>query len=555
LEKVAIYARVSTEDQAERQTVQNQLEFLREFCRLYELPVQGEYVDDGWSGAMALRDRPDGRRLLEAAAEHLFDTVLVYRLDRLGRSLRALLEAHALLEGYGVNIRSATEPFDTSTPIGKFIFQLLGSIAELEKSTITERMSGGKIRRARAGEWNTGPIPFGYALDETRHLIPSPRPLEALGLTEAEAVREVFRRVAEGSTLALEARRFNGAGVLNLRRYHGGTEVLTDAWSPGRIYQMLTNPLYKGNHVIKSRLGGIVERNMTALVEPALWGAANARLAANAALSDRNAKHHYLLRGLITCALCGSHYCGTPVRKNGFELLYYRCRSSLQWKKAEAKRCPGKMIPVKDLDQAAWDTVKRIVRDSDPYLEQLQGQLRARLGQTADTEARRRTLLGQIAGKDEEKARVMVLFRRGRIGLEEAEKQLEEVAGETAALRQMLDALRSQAELVEASEAYLTRVSTLLAQLRGELEVIEQEGDIERKRWAIEALIGDIVVHTEGEGRHKTAQLELYLFGGNVTALPAPWCTQTCYIDLGFYAMRGPFSTAKFERLQWQTGL
>src|SRR4051812_11104393 len=104
--RVACYARVSTEDQAERQTITAQTEFLRRYCDLHDLPVAGVYVDDGVSGATALEDRPEGRRLLQDAEDGAFTAVLVYRLDRLGRSLTSLLAAHERLDRAGVAIRS-----------------------------------------------------------------------------------------------------------------------------------------------------------------------------------------------------------------------------------------------------------------------------------------------------------------------------------------------------------------------------------------------------------------------------------------------------------------
>src|SRR5689334_3404034 len=139
--RVACYARVSTEDQAERQTVAAQTEFLRRYCDLHQLPVAGVYVDDGVSGATPLDARPEGRRLLEDAEAGAFTVVLVYRLDRLGRSLTSLLAAHERLDKAGVAIRSGTEPFDTASPIGRFLFSLLGSMAELERATINERLT------------------------------------------------------------------------------------------------------------------------------------------------------------------------------------------------------------------------------------------------------------------------------------------------------------------------------------------------------------------------------------------------------------------------------
>ena len=163
--RVALYARVSTEDQADRGTIQAQLALLRNLAQAYGWEVIGEYVDDGFSGTLPLDQRPHGRRLLEDARNARFSAVIAYRLDRLGRSLRALLDAHDALERAGVTIRSATEPFDTSTPIGTFLFQLLASLAELERSTMQERMTMGRDRVARDGKWTGGPIPFGYDVD------------------------------------------------------------------------------------------------------------------------------------------------------------------------------------------------------------------------------------------------------------------------------------------------------------------------------------------------------------------------------------------------------
>src|SRR5215218_6841983 len=87
MERVALYLRVSSEEQRDRETIEIQREFLEQYCRLYRLEIVDVYADDGVSGTIPLHERPEGRRLLEDAKEGKFSTVLVYRLDRLGRSL------------------------------------------------------------------------------------------------------------------------------------------------------------------------------------------------------------------------------------------------------------------------------------------------------------------------------------------------------------------------------------------------------------------------------------------------------------------------------------
>src|SRR5215475_15909142 len=110
-QSIALYMRVSTDEQADRGTIATQRDFLRQFASLYQLPVADEYADDGVTGTLPLGKRPEGHRLLQDAEAGRFGCVLVYRLTRLGRSLNALINAHDVLSRFGVTIRSAQEPF------------------------------------------------------------------------------------------------------------------------------------------------------------------------------------------------------------------------------------------------------------------------------------------------------------------------------------------------------------------------------------------------------------------------------------------------------------
>lgn len=505
---VALYARVSTEDQAERQTIQAQLDFLRKYCDLHQIPVAGEYVDDGISGTVPLDRRPEGRRLLDDAEARRFGAVLAYRVDRLGRSLRALLDAHDDLERLGVALRSGTEPIDTSTPIGRFIFQLLGGFAELERNTIQERMTGGRDRIARAGKYTGGPVALGYAVDADGYLRPSERVVEALGVTEADLVRGLFERIAGGSSLVQEAARFQAHGIPAVRRY--GTRVVTvgEQWTAGRVWHLLHNPAYKGEAVLKSR-NGTVSCPVPALVEPTLWDAAQAQLARNRTLSAKNATRDYLLRGLIRCAHCGRGYAGTAAKKGDRYVRRYRCNTKVMSGRFQAPTCEGMAINAQKIEERIWADIKHWAEQPGDYLAEAQAQLRERLARSVDTEGERRRLLGEIAEKETERERVLTMYRRGRISMDEAERELDAVAAEVATLRGLVESLRAQEALTQAAEAHLTEAAAGLAHLRANIEAVEAlpEGP-ERTaalRQVFDLLVVNVTIRTEGEGRERRA--------------------------------------------------
>jgi len=141
--RVAIYCRVSTTDQ----TCDNQLLALREHCKVRGWTIAGEYVDAGVSGARESRPRLD--QLMRDARRRKFDCVAVWKLDRLGRNTKHLINALAEFDALGVSFVSLSDSLDMSTPQGKLMFHLLAALAEFERGLITERIHIG-IRRARA---------------------------------------------------------------------------------------------------------------------------------------------------------------------------------------------------------------------------------------------------------------------------------------------------------------------------------------------------------------------------------------------------------------------
>src|SRR5262245_11375888 len=321
---------------------------LRTLARAYGWDVAGEYVDDGVSGTIPLEERPQGARLLADARAGRFAEVVSYRLDRLGRSLRALLDAHDALERAGVTIRSATEPFDTSAPLGKFLFQLLGSLAELERSTITERMTMGRDRVAREGRWICSSVPFGYDLDEAGRLVPSQRLIGEPAMAEAAVVRDVFERVAVGASLVQECRRLNALGVTPVRRYAGGRINESATWFPSRLSKMIRGTLYTGSYVLNSR-NGRVDGEAPPLVTDELAEAARAALKRNLRRPKGRTTRTYLLRGLMVCGCCGLYYGGAvvgPRRPTHAPYHYYRCAGMHAYMRPDPEtRCRSKALP------------------------------------------------------------------------------------------------------------------------------------------------------------------------------------------------------------------
>jgi site-specific DNA recombinase len=337
--RVAFYCRVSTEEQADRGTIQNQLHKLRQFAQVKEdeWRVVGEYIDDGCSGALWLENRPNGARLLSDARRGLLDVVVVYKLDRLARTLDALLDAHDALAELNVSIFSTQETFDTGTPAGKLVFQILGSIAEFERATILERTSIGRDRVAGQGRWIGGPVPFGYELDPDGKLAPSTRivyaPQGASPVNEADMVRSIFARIADGSTLGAECHRLNALGIPTDRHYASGKarqKRKAVVWLPTVLRRIIHSPVYVGRSAYRASNGEVIERECPALVSHETWEQAHAQLARNRSHTDKDTKERYLLRGLIRCAECGGIYSGVTQRnRSGSTQQFYRCKNQL----------------------------------------------------------------------------------------------------------------------------------------------------------------------------------------------------------------------------------
>jgi DNA invertase Pin-like site-specific DNA recombinase len=171
--KTALYARVSTQNHHQNPEVQ--IAPMREFCSRTNRDIVEVYVDHGVSGSK--ESRPELNRLMADAAAGKFESVVVWKFDRFARSAQHLLKALGIFQAHGISFASVTESVDTSTPMGKMVFTVLGAVAEMERSLTVERIragmrnakaKGSKIGRPRAKEFDIQEVRNRIFLGEQR---------------------------------------------------------------------------------------------------------------------------------------------------------------------------------------------------------------------------------------------------------------------------------------------------------------------------------------------------------------------------------------------------
>src|SRR6266536_1957251 len=223
--------------------------------------------------------------------------------------------------------------------------------------------------------------------------------------------------------MSAECSRLTALGVPRRKRYGGKTARViekTRGWDPGSLSVILHNPTYKGGATVDSR-HGTLDRPVPALVDVDTWERAQTALTRNRSLSKKNAKRPYLLRGLVKCQ-CGMTYVGSVAAgKPG-----YRCNASvMQASGRSAGRCNSGWVSGTALERAVWKEVRGFVDHPEEHIAEAQQQLRDRLADASQHEDRRKALARDLAGKEQERERVLDLFRRGRITAAECDRDLD----------------------------------------------------------------------------------------------------------------------------------
>ncbi|NJJ37876.1 recombinase family protein [Paenibacillus apii] len=526
ISEAVLYARVSSEDQQERETIETQIEYAEKYCDLHQINLTDTYKDDGVSGhAHALADRPEGKRLIEDAKAGKIKVVLIYNMKRLGRKARFTLDAIYQLEQYGVTIRSMTEPFDTSTPMGRFVITLLAGQAEFDRDTLIETLWHGANRHARLGKWLGGIVPYGYRVNQERFLEVNEDPLPGKeDLSEAGVVRLMYYLVANQKMSTIKVADYLNdlkippSYIVHGRRVKKGKrkENTAGVWNPGRVRNMIVNTTYKGLHIYGKRATRereLIERNVAAIVSEEVWELAQQVLRDNQIEAFRNQKRQYLLRGIIKCGICGLNYHGTSYSGPGRKpKAYYECNGKLYYNGPIKGRCPSKNVPGEWLENVVWEECVQFIQNPGDALQEISNGIEQRKSQLAELLQEKEIVLKSISDKEPERQSILSLYRQKMIKATDVEKQLQDILAETSALENRIKELD---ELIFA-EGNLSHqfdsAELLLQELRSK---IEGEPSYETKRMIVKTLVQEINVETiepPGGGRKKANVNVLYSF-------------------------------------------
>jgi len=342
--RCAIYTRKSTEEGLDQDF--NSLDAQREACEAYIASQAGEgwrrigtrYDDGAYSGGTM--ERPALQCLLADIDAGKVDTVVVYKVDRLTRSLVDFARIVELFDAHDVSFVSITQQFNTTTSMGRLTLNMLLSFAQFEREVTGERIRDKIAASKRKGMWMGGVVPLGYDVIDRKLII---------NATEAETVRTLFRLYLQHANVRLVKEEVDRRGLrMKLRRPKGGSWKGGEPFTRGHIYKLLANPIYVGEIVHKGeRHAGAHE----AIIDRKTWDAVQEQLGRNAVVRHRNsnAKAPSLLAGIITDE-DGNRMAPSHASKAGRRYRYYVSKPATGTSPDAGWRLPAPMIEGAVLD-------------------------------------------------------------------------------------------------------------------------------------------------------------------------------------------------------------
>jgi site-specific DNA recombinase len=341
--RCAIYTRKSSEEGLEQSF--NSLDAQREACEAYILSQRQEgwrlietgYDDGGYSGGSM--ERPALKQLLADIDARKIDVVVVYKVDRLTRSLADFAKIIQVFDSGKVSFVSVTQQFNTTSSMGRLTLNVLLSFAQFEREVTGERIRDKIAASKRKGMWMGGRVPLGYDLKD-RKLIMNP--------AEAKQVQEIFRAYLEiGCVRKLRAHLEQRRVLSKVRTGPSGQEAGGGSHSRGALYKLLANRIYTGEI---SHKGSSYPGEHKAIIDRELWESVRAKLAENhrTRRHQTNASEPSLLSGLIFDQE-GCLYTPSHAIKNGKRYRYYVSRKIIHGR-SSASAQPSR-IPARELEQ------------------------------------------------------------------------------------------------------------------------------------------------------------------------------------------------------------
>ena len=349
--RCAIYTRKSTEEGLNQDF--NSLDAQRDSGEAYVRSQTGEgwtllpdhYDDGGFTGANM--DRPALRRLLADIQKKKVDCVVVYKVDRLSRSIRDFGKIMEILEKHGAMFVSVTQQFNTTTSLGRLTLNILLSFAQFEREIISERTRDKQILARKRGKWTGGHLPLGYDLEDGRLIVNE---------EESARVRQVFEWYLEGQAVHGIVAKCEDLGWRN--KQWATKEGKTYGGHPMRkchIYTILANPLYvarirAADEIVAATHPRIVDDNAFDLVQQKLKE--NTR---NPGSGHRH-KLEALLRGLLYCSCCGSAMSPSYSSSKNRRYRYYVCLRTMQ---RNGEGCTTRAVSAPVVEEAVIESVRR----------------------------------------------------------------------------------------------------------------------------------------------------------------------------------------------------
>lgn len=353
--RCAIYTRKSNEEGLEQEY--NSLEaqrdmavnFIRSQAEQKWVALPEHYDDGGISGGTM--ERPDLQRLLRDVEARKIDVVVVYKIDRLSRSLFDFLSMIRLFDQHGVIFVSVTQNINSGTPMGRLMLNVLQSFAQFEMEQTGERIRDKIAASKKKGMWMGGVVPIGYNAKDGKLFVNE---------KEAETVHYIFRRYIQLGSI--------GPLIEDLKKKSHKTKSWVTSsgkfyepkdFNKSSLYRILGNPLYTGK-IQHKKAGGLYDGQHEPIIEQALWDKVQAILQENAAQKIRipdNRDRPYLLKGIM---FNPNGYAMTPSSKMKGDKLY-RYYVSMEAIKKGAKSCPVRTIAANMVEEIVLDRVKHIL--------------------------------------------------------------------------------------------------------------------------------------------------------------------------------------------------